>query len=177
MLTCEICGEDFLLEEDLKTHLLLSHEENTMSCPLCLLSGVSYDELCFHISSAHAEEQSPKPPRPALQEWQDRDQDVDESRCTSGCSGGAGTADSKLSLSGPCRASGSCGTAATAPDVETDTGEAGAMCLSPEKTLSASVSSQRPKTRAEPSSYSKAKQKRLSSPRPGDSACSFLPEH
>ncbi|XP_058503581.1 zinc finger-containing ubiquitin peptidase 1 isoform X1 [Solea solea] len=57
MLTCEICGEDILLEEDMKTHLLLDHMENNMHCPLCSLSGVSYDELCFHISSAHPEKQ------------------------------------------------------------------------------------------------------------------------
>lgn len=28
-----------------------------MQCPLCSLCGVSYDELCFHISSAHPEKQ------------------------------------------------------------------------------------------------------------------------
>ncbi|XP_076004590.1 zinc finger-containing ubiquitin peptidase 1 [Genypterus blacodes] len=53
MLSCEICGEELMLEEDMKTHLLLSHLENEMSCPLCSLSGVSYDELSFHISTAH----------------------------------------------------------------------------------------------------------------------------
>ncbi|KAK2815415.1 hypothetical protein Q5P01_025882 [Channa striata] len=57
MLTCEICGEEVLLEDDMKTHLLLSHLENDMTCPLCCLSGVSYDELCLHISSAHSETQ------------------------------------------------------------------------------------------------------------------------
>ncbi|XP_069392736.1 zinc finger-containing ubiquitin peptidase 1 isoform X2 [Paralichthys olivaceus] len=57
MLTCDICGEDILLEEDMKTHLLLSHLENDMHCPLCSLSGVSYDELFFHISNAHPERQ------------------------------------------------------------------------------------------------------------------------
>lgn len=55
MLTCEICGEEIMLEEDMKTHLLLSHLENDMHCPLCSLSGVNYDELCLHISSAHPE--------------------------------------------------------------------------------------------------------------------------
>ncbi|XP_030012827.1 zinc finger-containing ubiquitin peptidase 1 [Sphaeramia orbicularis] len=57
MLTCEICGEEVMLEEDMKTHLLLNHLENEMHCPLCSLSGVSYDELCFHISTAHPENQ------------------------------------------------------------------------------------------------------------------------
>lgn len=41
----------------MKTHLLLVHLENELHCPLCSLSGVSYDELCFHITSAHPEEQ------------------------------------------------------------------------------------------------------------------------
>lgn len=58
MLTCEICGEELMLEEDMKTHLLLSHLENKMCCPLCSLSGVSYDELSFHISAAHPENHS-----------------------------------------------------------------------------------------------------------------------
>ncbi|KAI3360685.1 hypothetical protein L3Q82_002555 [Scortum barcoo] len=57
MLTCEICGEEIMLEEDMKTHLLLSHLENDMHCPLCSLSGVSYNELYFHIGSAHPEKQ------------------------------------------------------------------------------------------------------------------------
>uniref|UniRef100_A0A1A7YNN6 Zinc finger with UFM1-specific peptidase domain n=1 Tax=Iconisemion striatum TaxID=60296 RepID=A0A1A7YNN6_9TELE len=56
MLTCEICGEELMLEEDMRTHLLLSHLENGMHCPLCSLSGVSFDELSFHISTAHPEE-------------------------------------------------------------------------------------------------------------------------
>ncbi|XP_029360089.1 zinc finger-containing ubiquitin peptidase 1 isoform X2 [Echeneis naucrates] len=57
MLTCDICGKEVLLLEEMKTHLLLSHLENAIKCPLCSLSGESYDELCFHISSAHPEEQ------------------------------------------------------------------------------------------------------------------------
>ncbi|KAG7469955.1 hypothetical protein MATL_G00134190 [Megalops atlanticus] len=55
MLTCEICGEDVMSEADMRTHLLLSHLENEMRCPLCSLAGVSYDELHFHIHTAHAE--------------------------------------------------------------------------------------------------------------------------
>ncbi|KAM9852593.1 zinc finger-containing ubiquitin peptidase 1 [Aulostomus maculatus] len=57
MLKCEICGEEIMLEEDMKTHLLPSHMENDSHCPFCSLSGVSHDELCFHISTAHAENQ------------------------------------------------------------------------------------------------------------------------
>ncbi|CAL8248108.1 unnamed protein product [Lota lota] len=39
----------------MKTHLLLSHFEDEMSCPLCSLSGVSYDDLTYHINTAHPE--------------------------------------------------------------------------------------------------------------------------
>lgn len=40
------------------THLLLCHLEDDLHCPLCSLSGVSYDEICQHITYAHAEELS-----------------------------------------------------------------------------------------------------------------------
>uniref|UniRef100_A0A3P9JVM8 Zinc finger-containing ubiquitin peptidase 1 n=1 Tax=Oryzias latipes TaxID=8090 RepID=A0A3P9JVM8_ORYLA len=63
MLTCEVCGEELLLEEDMKTHLLLVHLEADLHCPLCFLSAVSYDQLHAHMSTAHPEEQHnhPKP--------------------------------------------------------------------------------------------------------------------
>ncbi|XP_019735532.1 zinc finger-containing ubiquitin peptidase 1 isoform X2 [Hippocampus comes] len=57
MLTCVICSEEIMLEEDMKTHMLLSHLENDMHCALCSLYGVSYDELCDHISAAHPDYQ------------------------------------------------------------------------------------------------------------------------
>ncbi|XP_064804076.1 zinc finger-containing ubiquitin peptidase 1-like isoform X2 [Oncorhynchus masou masou] len=57
MLTCEICGEELVLDEDMKTHLLLSHMENDMGCPLCSWSGVAYNELRFHINTTHKEKQ------------------------------------------------------------------------------------------------------------------------
>ncbi|XP_069028140.1 zinc finger-containing ubiquitin peptidase 1 isoform X3 [Embiotoca jacksoni] len=56
MLTCDICREEVMLEEDMKTHLLLSHLESDLRCPLCCRSAASYDELCFHVTSAHPEE-------------------------------------------------------------------------------------------------------------------------
>lgn len=52
---CEICSENLASDSEMKTHLLLSHLENEMGCPFCSLSGVSYDELHFHINTAHAE--------------------------------------------------------------------------------------------------------------------------
>ncbi|XP_048881084.1 zinc finger-containing ubiquitin peptidase 1 [Brienomyrus brachyistius] len=55
MLVCDICGEEALLEEDMKTHLLLSHLEREISCPLCSMAGLTYDEIQFHINTAHPE--------------------------------------------------------------------------------------------------------------------------
>ncbi|XP_073703552.1 zinc finger-containing ubiquitin peptidase 1 [Garra rufa] len=53
MPVCDICCEELPSEAEMKTHLLLSHMENTMACPFCSLSGVSYDELSFHINTEH----------------------------------------------------------------------------------------------------------------------------
>ncbi|KAG1948055.1 zinc finger-containing ubiquitin peptidase [Pimephales promelas] len=55
MPVCDICCEELPSETEMKTHLLLSHMENAMACPFCSLSGVLYDELSFHINTAHIE--------------------------------------------------------------------------------------------------------------------------
>ncbi|XP_043972133.1 zinc finger-containing ubiquitin peptidase 1 isoform X2 [Gambusia affinis] len=56
-MTCEICGEEILLEEDMKTHLFLCHLENDLHCPIHTMSGVDNAELCFHNTSAYPGEQ------------------------------------------------------------------------------------------------------------------------
>ncbi|ELW48818.1 Zinc finger with UFM1-specific peptidase domain protein [Tupaia chinensis] len=56
MLSCDICGETVTSEPDMKAHLLVVHMENEVICPFCKLSGVSYDEMCFHIETAHFEQ-------------------------------------------------------------------------------------------------------------------------
>ncbi|XP_074166126.1 zinc finger-containing ubiquitin peptidase 1 isoform X2 [Sminthopsis crassicaudata] len=56
MFTCDICGELVASEQEMKTHLLLTHMENEVVCPFCKLSGVNYDEMCFHIETAHFEQ-------------------------------------------------------------------------------------------------------------------------
>ncbi|XP_070767459.1 zinc finger-containing ubiquitin peptidase 1 isoform X2 [Enoplosus armatus] len=184
MLTCEICGEEIMFEEDMKTHLLLSHLENDMHCPLCSLSGVSYDELCFHISSAHPEKQH-------------RAQDPAHVTPTSGCSAGTNTGVTesetpqtapKLLFSQSCSAGDSRDTAGAATptgasSVTTDSvqprqnGTPESRGSSPGETAPITSTTQSPKTRQESvrhhnednngiqSEYSKAKQKRLSSPR------------
>ncbi|XP_034170762.2 zinc finger-containing ubiquitin peptidase 1 isoform X1 [Pangasianodon hypophthalmus] len=55
MPVCDICSEELACDSALKTHLLLTHLEDEVTCPLCSLSGVSYDELNFHINTAHSE--------------------------------------------------------------------------------------------------------------------------
>lgn len=60
MLTCETCGEELLLE-DMRTHFLLNHLDKDMYCPLCPLSGVSFDELCCHLGSAHPDNRAVAP--------------------------------------------------------------------------------------------------------------------
>ncbi|KAM9006028.1 zinc finger-containing ubiquitin peptidase 1 [Sarcophilus harrisii] len=56
MFTCDICGELVASEQEMKTHLLLIHMENEVVCPFCKLSGINYDEMCFHIETAHFEQ-------------------------------------------------------------------------------------------------------------------------
>lgn len=58
MPVCDICCEELPSEAEMKTHLLLGHMENVIACPFCSLSGVSYDELSFHINTAHIEKDS-----------------------------------------------------------------------------------------------------------------------
>ncbi|XP_016378921.1 zinc finger with UFM1-specific peptidase domain protein-like isoform X2 [Sinocyclocheilus rhinocerous] len=55
MPVCDICCEELLSEAEMRTHILLIHTENVMTCPFCSLSGISYDELNFHINTAHIE--------------------------------------------------------------------------------------------------------------------------
>ncbi|XP_075410745.1 zinc finger-containing ubiquitin peptidase 1 [Tenrec ecaudatus] len=54
MFSCDICGETVTSEADMKAHLN-THLENEVICPFCRLSGVNYDEMCFHVETAHFE--------------------------------------------------------------------------------------------------------------------------
>ncbi|KAK3534882.1 hypothetical protein QTP86_033581 [Hemibagrus guttatus] len=57
MPVCNICSEELACDSELKAHL-----EDEVTCPLCSLSGVSYDELNFHINTAHSETASGRAP-------------------------------------------------------------------------------------------------------------------
>ncbi|XP_008850403.1 zinc finger-containing ubiquitin peptidase 1 isoform X1 [Nannospalax galili] len=59
MLSCDICGETVTSEPDMKAHLIV-HTENEVICPFCKLSGINYDEMCFHIETAHFEQNAPE---------------------------------------------------------------------------------------------------------------------
>uniref|UniRef100_S4RPU1 Zinc finger containing ubiquitin peptidase 1 n=1 Tax=Petromyzon marinus TaxID=7757 RepID=S4RPU1_PETMA len=73
--SCVICGEVGLSASEVQMHLFI-HAEVSPSCPFCSLSGVSLDELHFHIAVAHAETSAsagapsplPPPPPPASRE-------------------------------------------------------------------------------------------------------------
>ncbi|XP_029694409.1 zinc finger-containing ubiquitin peptidase 1 isoform X2 [Takifugu rubripes] len=83
-LACEICGEE-LLPDEMKTHFLLKHIENDMDCPLCSLSAVTFDELCFHISAAHPDNSPVAPPGRLLSP--DYEAAKNGSDCSSGTAG------------------------------------------------------------------------------------------
>eukprot|EP00057_Strongylocentrotus_purpuratus_P001957 XP_003723558.1 PREDICTED: zinc finger with UFM1-specific peptidase domain protein [Strongylocentrotus purpuratus] len=58
--TCEICGQEgFVGEAEVRTHMLLDHEENSGSCPLCDLAHVTVEELAYHMNTAHRHVLSP----------------------------------------------------------------------------------------------------------------------
>lgn len=59
MLSCDICGETVTSEPDRKAHLIV-HMENEIICPFCKLSGINYNEMCFHIETAHFEQTTPE---------------------------------------------------------------------------------------------------------------------
>lgn len=59
MLSCDICGETVTSEPDMKAHLVV-HMESEVTCPFCKLSGINYDEMCFHIETAHFEQNTPE---------------------------------------------------------------------------------------------------------------------
>lgn len=69
----------------MKTHFLLKHIENSMDCPMCSLSGVTFDELCFHISAAHPDNSPVAPPGHLLSP--DYEAAKNGSDCSSGTAG------------------------------------------------------------------------------------------
>lgn len=53
MFVCEICGQDGLTEDEMKSHVLLTHVEAAVYCPFCDIEGANVDEMNYHINVAH----------------------------------------------------------------------------------------------------------------------------
>uniref|UniRef100_T1JK96 Zinc finger-containing ubiquitin peptidase 1 n=1 Tax=Strigamia maritima TaxID=126957 RepID=T1JK96_STRMM len=56
---CEICGQEGLRDEEMRTHMLLIHIEGATSCPFCDLSDISVDEMIVHVNSVHLDYLTP----------------------------------------------------------------------------------------------------------------------
>lgn len=56
---CEICGQEGLRDEEMRTHMLLMHIEGAISCPFCDLSEISADEMYLHVNSVHLDYLTP----------------------------------------------------------------------------------------------------------------------
>ena len=57
--TCDICGQEGLNEDDMKTHVLLEHVEGGISCPFCDLEGTTVEEMNLHVNSQHLDFSAP----------------------------------------------------------------------------------------------------------------------
>ena len=57
--TCDICGQEGLNEDDMKTHVLIEHVEGEISCPFCDLEGTTAEEMNLHVNSQHLDFPTP----------------------------------------------------------------------------------------------------------------------
>ena len=57
--TCDICGQEGLNEDDMKTHVLIEHVEGEISCPFCDLEGTTVEEMNLHVNSQHLDFSTP----------------------------------------------------------------------------------------------------------------------
>lgn len=57
--SCDICGEEELSEEEMRSHTLVAHIEGAISCPFCDLGDISADEMVYHVNSIHLDYLSP----------------------------------------------------------------------------------------------------------------------
>lgn len=56
---CDICGEEELTEDDMRSHTMIAHIEGAISCPFCDLGDISADEMVYHVNSVHLQYLSP----------------------------------------------------------------------------------------------------------------------
>lgn len=57
--TCDLCGQDGLTDEDMRTHILIEHVEGEVSCPFCDLAGTTAEEMNIHVNCEHLNFRSP----------------------------------------------------------------------------------------------------------------------
>ncbi|XP_074650837.1 zinc finger-containing ubiquitin peptidase 1-like [Tubulanus polymorphus] len=57
--TCDICGQEGLSENDMKTHVLIEHVEGAITCPFCDIEGSTSEEMNMHINAEHLDVLSP----------------------------------------------------------------------------------------------------------------------
>lgn len=58
--TCEICGQEGMSEEELRTHTRTVHVDGHATCPFCELAAVSSAELLVHVNQAHLDFLTPE---------------------------------------------------------------------------------------------------------------------
>ena len=56
---CDICGQEGLSEDDMRSHVLIEHVEGAISCPFCDLEGTTVDEMNMHVNSEHLDYLTP----------------------------------------------------------------------------------------------------------------------
>ncbi|XP_064628729.1 zinc finger-containing ubiquitin peptidase 1-like isoform X2 [Lineus longissimus] len=59
LFTCDICGQEGLTDDDMKSHVLIEHVEGAISCPFCDLEGTTAEEMTWHINAEHLDILSP----------------------------------------------------------------------------------------------------------------------
>ncbi len=57
--TCDVCGQEGLEEDAMRSHVLIEHVEGQVSCPFCDLEGISVDEMSIHVNRQHLDVLSP----------------------------------------------------------------------------------------------------------------------
>jgi len=58
--TCELCGQEGLIEQDMRSHMLITHIQSSPSCPFCDLGDLSHSDLQLHVNSAHLDFLTPE---------------------------------------------------------------------------------------------------------------------
>ncbi|XP_059086818.1 zinc finger-containing ubiquitin peptidase 1-like [Tigriopus californicus] len=74
--SCEICGQDGLAEDELRTHMELTHIKGAVQCPFCDLKDITAQEMTLHVNCVHLEYITPENEDKEFLEY-DFDDDMD----------------------------------------------------------------------------------------------------